>query len=245
MFFPMARLSPSVFKIPSDKLRSGYYSDRYFVRTREVLTRDKRDGTVGYQFFPRQEAVICGLDEAIAILKSCTGYSRDDAKAGKLYQELRSVQWKLQDAGARQKKKEVMHWQTNRAHVRQRLNDLWVPGWKQIKVWAREDGDRVSVDEPVLAITGNPRLFVHLETALLGVIARPTATATAVSRVVQAAGGKQVLFFSARFDHYWIQATDGYAALKAGAFAVSTDANADYWGAVSMGTIPHFLIGCY
>jgi len=84
-----------------------------------------------------------------------------------------------------------------------------------------------------------------LETPLLGTIARPTATATAVARVVAAAKKKQILFFSARFDHYWVQATDGYAALKAGAFGVSTDANADYWGVESLGTIPHFLIGCY
>ena len=58
------------------------------------------------------------------------------------------------------------------------------------------------------------------------------------------------MFFSVstrflRFDHYWVQATDGYAALMAGAFAVSTDANADYWGVESIGTMPHALIAAY
>ncbi len=72
-----------------------------------------------------------------------------------------------------------------------------------------------------------------------------SSTATAVKSVVKAARGKEILFFSARFDHYWTQATDGYAALKAGAFGVSTDANADYWGVESMGTIPHALIAAY
>ena len=31
------RLDPSVFQLPADRMRAGYYSDKYFVRTREVL----------------------------------------------------------------------------------------------------------------------------------------------------------------------------------------------------------------
>jgi len=79
----------------------------------------------------------------------------------------------------------------------------------------------------------------------LGVISRATSTATSVKHVVAASGGKPIIFFSARFDHHWVQATDGYAAFKAGAFGVSTDANADYWGSEAQGTIPHALISCY
>jgi nicotinate phosphoribosyltransferase len=96
-----------------------------------------------------------------------------------------------------------------------------------------------------MTVEGDPRYFGYLETILLGVIARASSTATAVKSVVRAARGKEILFFSARFDHFWTQATDGYAALKAGAFGVSTDANADYWGVESMGTIPHALIAVY
>lgn len=241
----MARLSPSVFKIPTDKLRSGYYSDLYFLRTRDILVQDRRSVEVGYQFFPREDAVICGLDEALAVLKTCAGQYRDPEKARQLYRRLRQAQWKFQDASAREKSGEIHRWQRERAQIRQRLNRLWESGWKKIRVFALRDGDPVKCNEPVLALQGDPRLFVHLETPLLGVIARHTSTATAVSQVVWAARGKQILFFSARFDHYWSQATDGYAALKAGAFGVSTDANADYWGAQSMGTMPHFLIGCF
>jgi len=189
--------------------------------------------------------VICGLDEAIAILKTCSGVYRDEKRAENLYRELRRVQWRFQDASARQRPKEIAKWQKERIKVRSALNRLWESGWHKLKVWALRDGNRVKRHEPVLGIIGDPRFFVHLETVLLGVIARPTATATSVADVVKVANGKQILFFPARFDHYWIQATDGYAALKAGAFAVSTDANADYWGVESMGTMPHFLIGCY
>jgi nicotinate phosphoribosyltransferase len=241
----MSRLSPSVFKIPADKLRAGYYTDRYFLRTRDVLIKDKREIHVGYQFFVRDEGVVCGLDEAVAILKTCAGRYRDPVRADRLYQQLRNIQWKLQEVSAKQMAAEIRRWERERTKIRQQLNLLWINGWDQIRVYALTDGQPVQSRETVLAITGNPILFVHLETPLLGAIARPTATATAVAKVVEAARGKQIFFFSARFDHYWVQAIDGYAALKAGAFAVSTDANADYWGIESMGTVPHFLIGCY
>ncbi|MBN1689258.1 MAG: nicotinate phosphoribosyltransferase [Candidatus Omnitrophica bacterium] len=241
----MTRLSPSVFKIPTDKLRCGYYTDRYFLRTRDVLIRDHREIRVAYQFFPREDSVVCGLDEAIAILKTCSGMYQDLHRAELLYQKLRETQWNFQDASLQQDEEKILEWSEKRTHVREQLNRLWVNGWKDLSVYARYDGDRVKKNEPVLGIVGDPKLFVHLETPLLGVIARPTATATAVDEVVRAARGKQILFFSARFDHYWVQTTDGYSALKAGAFAVSTDANADYWGLESIGTIPHILIGSY
>jgi len=241
----MTRLSPAVFKIPTDKIRSGYYTDRYFLRVREVLMAIPRSMKVGYQFFPRENGVICGLDEAIAILKTCAGIYHDPRKAERLYHELRTAQWKLQDASACQHQKEIIRWEWERSVIRKKLNDLWENKWSEIKVFALEDGERVKENEPVLAIVGNPRYFAHLETPLLGAIARPTSTATAVDKVVKAANGKKIFFFSARFDHYWVQTTDGYAALKAGAFGVSTDANADYWGIESVGTMPHFLIGCF
>jgi len=207
--------------------------------------RDRKDSQVTYQFFPRENSVVCGLDEAIAILKTCSGTYRDLHRAEILYRKLREAQWNFQDASVKQDERKTLEWGRKRAHIRDELNRLWVSGWHSLQVFALHDGEHVGRNEPVLGIIGDPKLFVHLETPLLGVIARPTATATAVANVVEVAREKQVLFFSARFDHYWLQTTDGYAALKAGAFAVSTDANADYWGLESMGTIPHILIGSY
>ena len=34
------RLDPAIFNLPVERMRAGYYSDKYFVRTREVLLRD-------------------------------------------------------------------------------------------------------------------------------------------------------------------------------------------------------------
>lgn len=139
----------------------------------------------------------------------------------------------------------VLKYTERKWDLRIKLNQLWVDKWDEIEVKALYDGDEAREWEPIMTIEGDPTYFGYLETILLGVIARATSTATAVKNVVKAANGKPVLYFSARFDHYWVQATDGYAALCAGAFGVSTDANADYWGAQSMGTMPHALIAAY
>src|SRR5665213_2925985 len=63
--------------------------------------------------------------------------------------------------------------------------------------------------------------------------------------ILDAAGGKEVLFFPARFDHHLVQTGDGYAAYISGALGVSTDANAEWWGSRGMGTVPHALIAAY
>ena len=71
---------------------------------------------------------------------------------------------------------------------------------------------RSAAYEPVLTIEGDYALFAHLETVYLGVLTRRTLVSTNVREVVEAAHGKPILFFPARFDHYRVQTGDGYAA---------------------------------
>jgi len=239
------RLDPRVFKVPIDRIRAGYYSDKYFTRYVEVLKKDNKHKRALYQFFPRKDSIVVGIDEAIAILKHGTGYYKDEDKAEELFGKLLEIERKIQAAAYDYDRKILEECYKEKWDVREQLNDLWIDKWNEINVLALYDGDFAKENEPILVIEGDPVYFGYLETVLLGVIARATSTATAVKKVVEAARGKPILFFSARFDHYWVQATDGYAALKAGAFGVSTDANADYWGVESMGTIPHALIACY
>lgn len=239
------RLDPRVFKVPIDRIRAGYYSDKYFTRYVEVLKKDNHHPRVLYQFFPRKDAVIVGIDEAIAILKLCTGYFRDEEKAKDLFDELLLAERALQNAILDMNRTEVEKINKKRWDLREAMNALWVDKFNEIEIRALYDGEEAKDMEPIMTIEGDPIYFGYLETVLLGVIARGTSSATAVRRVVKAANGKQILFFSARFDHYWVQATDGYAAFKAGANVVSTDANADYWGAKGIGTVPHALIAAY
>ncbi len=239
------RLDPRVFKVPIDRIRAGYYSDKYFTRYVKVLKLDNRHPRVLYQFFPRKDAIIVGLDEAISILRYGTGYYRDEEKADSMFREILNIEREIQAVAYDYDRMRLEQLYKKKWDLRERLNELWVDKWNEIEVKALYDGDGAKENEPIMTIEGDPAYFGYLETVVLGVIARATSTATAVHKVVKAAKGKPILFFSARFDHYWIQATDGYAALKAGAFGVSTDANADYWGVESMGTIPHALIAAY
>jgi nicotinate phosphoribosyltransferase len=65
------RLDPSIFNLPVEKMKAGYYSDKYFVRAREVLLKDRHRPCVTMQVFAKTHAYLGGTDEAIAILKLC------------------------------------------------------------------------------------------------------------------------------------------------------------------------------
>jgi nicotinate phosphoribosyltransferase len=72
------RLDPEIFNLPVDKMRAGYYSDTYFNRAREILERDAHHPRVRMQVFQRSHAVLCGIDEALAIVRLCAGaYAKD------------------------------------------------------------------------------------------------------------------------------------------------------------------------
>ncbi|HTW84246.1 MAG TPA: hypothetical protein VMD91_09285 [Candidatus Sulfotelmatobacter sp.] len=195
------RLDASIFNLPVEKMREGYYSDVYFNRAREILERDDYHPRVRMQVFQRNEAVLCGIDEALAILRLCSG--RRTADGG------------------------------------------WDEGWNALTVRALYDGDAIGPYETVMTIEGDYALFAHLETEYLGVLARRTRIASNARAIVDAAAGKDVLFFPARFDHHLVQTGDGYAAYISGALGVSTDANAEWWGSRGMGTVPHALIAAY
>src|SRR6267378_1678148 len=66
------RLDPAIFHLPVEKMREGYYSDKYFVRTRELLLKDDHRPCVTMQVFGKAPAFLGGIDEAIAILKLCS-----------------------------------------------------------------------------------------------------------------------------------------------------------------------------
>ncbi len=76
------RLDPAIFNLPVERMRAGYYSDKYFVRAREVLNRDGYNPSVTVQIFGKADALLGGIDEAIAILKLCSDdWSALDVKA--------------------------------------------------------------------------------------------------------------------------------------------------------------------
>jgi nicotinate phosphoribosyltransferase len=69
---PRDRLPPATFDLPVDKIRSGYYSDAYFNFGRDALLADGRRPRVLMQVFQKNDAILGGMDEAIAVLKLCS-----------------------------------------------------------------------------------------------------------------------------------------------------------------------------
>lgn len=61
-------------------MRAGYYSDKYFLYTRDVLLAERDRRPVTMQVFQKKHAYLGGVDEAIAILKLCLtdGFSWPD-----------------------------------------------------------------------------------------------------------------------------------------------------------------------
>ena len=68
-----SRLDPEVFRLPVERIREGYYSDAYFNFTRDVLVDSGRHPVVTVQVFQKERSVLGGIDEAIAVLKLCSG----------------------------------------------------------------------------------------------------------------------------------------------------------------------------
>src|SRR5919202_2060431 len=105
------RLPPEVFKLDTERLPRGWYSDKYFLNTARLLDDLARSGyrfagvapdgvtctdidtgnlVVEVQIFTRRQpfSVIAGVDEALAILEVATGYYDEDDRFVNTFDEL-------------------------------------------------------------------------------------------------------------------------------------------------------------
>lgn len=237
------RLDNNTFKLDLERLRRGWYSDKYFTNIATMLTHLSLEGytyagshpltppgltanlvecgdiEVEMQWFTRRPGttLIAGIDKALTILKEAAGYYE---------------------------------------------NDHFINTSQNLQVWAVQDGATVRYEgdirkiQPVMRVRGRYRDFAILETSTLGILARSSRVATNVLEAMVASKGKQMLFFPARFDVDEVQAADGYAyqiavqrynhdhASTIGAM-VSTDAQGDWWDGSGGGTISHSAITCF
>lgn len=73
------RLDPSTFRLPVERIRDGYYSDAYFNSTRELMLERGDAPRVLMQVFQKRErARLGGIDEALAVLRECSGVRAAD-----------------------------------------------------------------------------------------------------------------------------------------------------------------------
>jgi nicotinate phosphoribosyltransferase len=243
--FNQTRLTNSAFKLDIERLRRGWYSDKYFiniVHTLQALTEagyryqghapelvqlgldpttiPTGDLEVEMQFFTRRPpyALIAGVDKALSMLRHCTGYPQPN---GSFVETWTGLEVEAVHDGA------ITHYAGDARHV-----------------------------QPVIRIRGRYRDFALLETPMIGVLSRASRIATNVYNTLKAARGKPVLFFPARFDAYELQAADGYAydiavrrfnqdyQQETRSF-VSADAQGEWWGGAGGGTIAHAAIACF
>jgi nicotinate phosphoribosyltransferase len=241
--FDNKRLTNETFKLDIERMRRGWYSDKYFENIGRMLTALASEGytysgahhnlpanispdniavgdiEVEMQWFTRRlgNTIVVGVDKSLEMLKHCTGY-----------------------------------WE----------GDQFIDTSDKLEVWAVHDGTVVKSDgnplnaESVIKVRGRYRDFALLETPTLGVLTRSSRVATNVYETLMAAVGKPVLFFPARFDLHEVQAADGYAyniaiqrfnmdfSQQIGSF-VSTDAQGDWWGGAGGGTVAHAAIASF
>jgi nicotinate phosphoribosyltransferase len=240
------RLAAWIFDLPVVELRAGYRAAVYFDRSRRILAAEGDDTRVTMQVFQRSDAMVaCGIDEALAVLALGAGSLRDAEAADRAF----AAYLAARDAARRARSVGGEAW-IERMRAQVEAEATFDRHWRraepgELEVSALRDGDLVGAWEPVVELTAAYRLVAHLESVYLGVLARRTLVASNVRRVVDAAGGKPVLFFADRFDHWATQGGDGYAAFVGGAQGVATDAQAAWWGERGLGTIPHALIATF
>ncbi len=242
----LPRLTPDLFRLPIEKIRAGYKSDTYFNQTRQILMGTGRSHRVTMQLFQReQQAMVCGIDQVLAILHAGTGHYRDSRRAADLFQEyllLEREAYRLWLNLSQCSYERLEPVQRQRFEVSAELARLWRSEFTSLQVSCLHDGERADAHEPVMEIEGDLEQFVHLETLLVGALTDGTTVATNTARVVEAAAGKPVMMFGARHQGHEGQAGSGYAAWVGGARGVSTDEQGEWWGSKGIGTIPHALI---
>jgi nicotinate phosphoribosyltransferase len=97
------RMPPSVFRLPVEKIRDGYYSDTYFNLTKSLLEADGHHPHVLMQVFQRKQSILGGIDEAIAVLKQGAGHYEGDR-----WEEA----WEALDVRALHEGDEISPWET-------------------------------------------------------------------------------------------------------------------------------------
>lgn len=74
------RLTNRTFKF-DERVKEGWFSAVYFLKTREIVREFKSDNIVTMQFFQKDHAVLCGTDEVIALIKTFA----DDPESLEIY----------------------------------------------------------------------------------------------------------------------------------------------------------------
>lgn len=240
--FDNKRLSNATMQLDIEGIRRGYYSDKYFANIVTIMEALQQNN---YRFSGRSP-------RDLPIDASTVNVGDIEVEAQVFNRRKPSAIIAGVDAALAMLRHATGYYE----------GDSFVETWQNLEVVAVDDGvvtyygGNPNDVQTVLEIRGRYRDFTLLETPILGYLTRASRIATNVYKVLQAAKGKQVLFFPARFDLPSVQSLDGYAYWvavqrynhKTGhdlTPAVSTDAQGAWWGGKGGGTVPHAIIACF
>lgn len=239
------RLAPETFSIPVQKIRRGYYTAVYFWREKTILEKLGYSKKALMQVFQKNTAILCGIDEAIAVLKLCNGFYSQPDVAYSIFDKYLEQERLIRRLSIQRNHHDLQKALIKMVEMELALDALWENRFDELEIKALRDCDKIQPWETVMTIEGLPQYFAHLESVYLGILARRTLVATNVANVVEAAQDKPILFFADRFDHYENQTGDGYAAMCGGVKGIATDNMGEWWGNRGSGTMPHALIACF
>ena len=155
-------LPPETFDIPVHEIRRGYRSDVYFWRSKVALENARQKTPVLMQVFQKKKAILCGVDEALAIIKVGTGYYRDRRKAYRLFDQYIELKKEIRRLYFNSKEKLLSSHQ-QRLDLEGALDRLWVDTSNELTIHTLRDGDQLAPWETVLTIQGPLLRFASLD----------------------------------------------------------------------------------
>src|SRR5665213_3064961 len=194
--FDGKRLGRELFKLDAERLPQGWYSDAYFLNAVRLLEDLNR---LGYTFSGTAPK----------------GVIADKVRTGDIEVEMQVFTRRRPFSLIAGVDEALALLQTGAGYYDDQ--GTLVSTYDQLQVEAIQDGELVEYHGnprkvlPVLRIRGRYRDFAALETPILGALAEASRVATNVYLVLEAAQGKDILFFPARFAHYKMQALHGYS----------------------------------
>jgi nicotinate phosphoribosyltransferase len=232
------RLSDTLFGLDYEAIRKGWYSDKYFINAADILSGLIREG---YTFAGKSAEL------------EAQGLPISDVAVGSLEVDMQFF--------TRREPFSLVAGTDCAIAIYRNCAGYWDQGsfvgtGEKLEIFSLHDGDRVAPWEPVMHVRGVYRDIAALETPVLGALTRGTRVATNVLLALEAARGKPIFFFPARYDVPQTQAADGYA-YKVAVDAynrqhdasvpvlVSTDAQGAWWGGIGGGTVSHSYILCF
>jgi nicotinate phosphoribosyltransferase len=234
------------FQLPILSLRLGSFSAASFWRSKQALEKSGNQRHGALQFTHKtSNATICGIDEVLAVLRVGAGHWKDEQKKNGLAAHYRALENELQKIRYQGDWRGEQNIMAQQFAIEAQMDLLWESTYQDLQIHALYDGQTSVPHRAMLLIEGLTSDFVHLESVIMGILARNTRIATNAKQLVDAANGKPVFMFADRNDRWENQLSDGYAASISGVIGAVTEKMGEPGGLPSFDLMSHNTISMF